>query len=160
IELLRSRTGRACHLMQRGVDTELFSPSRSKRSGEAFVIGYAGRLSPEKDVRMLVEIADRLRAEGFGFRFLIAGEGSWRAWLREHLPEAEMPGVLGREALADAYARMDVFVFPSRTDTFGNVILEAMASGVPPIISGQGGPKYLVEDGVTGCIASDVASFV
>jgi glycosyltransferase involved in cell wall biosynthesis len=61
--------------------------------------------------------------------------------------------------LARAYANMDVFVFPSFTDTFGNVILEAMASGVPAVVTTGGGPKFLVESGVTGFIAADDAAF-
>ena len=63
--------------------------------------------------------------------------------------------MLRGEALARAYAGMDVFVFPSHTDTFGNVVLEAMASGVPAVVTPDGGPKTLVRDGATGFVATD-----
>jgi len=85
-----------------------------------------------------------------GYRFLVVGEGADRVWLRASLRNAELPGVLCGEELARAYASMDVFVFPSTTDTFGNVVLEAMASGVPPVVTDRGGPQFLVDQGTTG----------
>ena len=88
-------------------------------------------------------------------RFLIVGHGGDEAWLRERLPQAEFTGVLRGEALATAYANMDLFVFPSHTDTFGNVVLEALASGVPAIVTPDGGPCTIVRDGETGRIVSD-----
>ena len=160
VTMIAARTGRPCHLMQRGIDTELFTPTRRRHTGGPFVIGYAGRLSAEKNVRTLAAIHQALRGEGqTDFRFCIVGEGSERAWLRTNLPDADLPGLLTGEKLADAYADIDVFVFPSETDTFGNVVLEAMASGVPVVVSGRGGPKYLVKDGATGYTASDATSF-
>jgi phosphatidylinositol alpha 1,6-mannosyltransferase len=89
------------------------------------------------------------------FRFLIVGHGGDEAWLRERLPRAEFTGVLKGEPLAEAYANMDLFVFPSHTDTFGNVVLEALASGVPAIVTPDGGPPTIVRDGVTGRIVPD-----
>ncbi|MDR3677467.1 MAG: glycosyltransferase, partial [Acidobacteriota bacterium] len=83
------------------------------------------------------------------------GHGGELDWLRERLPRAEFPGVLRGEALAAAYASMDLFVFPSHTDTFGNVVLEALASGVPAIVTPDGGPCTIVRDGETGCIVPD-----
>jgi phosphatidylinositol alpha 1,6-mannosyltransferase len=160
--MLASRTGRPCHLMSRGIASGLFTPARRRRSetGAPFVIGYAGRLSAEKNVRMLGHIDEVLRRLGqSGYRLKIVGEGSERAWLQANLPDAELCGLLKGELLADAYADMDVFVFPSETDTFGNVVLEALASGVPTVVSDHGGPKYLVNDGVTGRTASDASSF-
>src|SRR5262249_26565382 len=127
--LLHERTRRPVSLMRRGIDTNLFSPQRRVRDDDAFVIGYVGRLSPEKNVRVLADIERALTAQGMtNYRFLVVGEGSERAWLAENLQSAEIPGILRGDALAKAYASMDVFVFPSATDTFGNVVLEAMAS--------------------------------
>ena len=83
------------------------------------------------------------------------GHGVEEAWLRERLPRAEFTGVLRGEALSTAYANMDLFVFPSHTDTFGNVVLEAVASGVPAIVTPDGGPKTIVRDGETGRIVAD-----
>ena len=160
VEMLGQQTGRPAFLMSRGIDTELFSPSRRARFDRDFIIGYVGRLSPEKNVAMLADLDRALRASGIrGFRFLIVGEGSERAWLSENMPHAEVPGILRGEALARAYASMDAFVFPSLTDTFGNVVLEAMASGVPAIVSSAGGPKYLIETGKTGYVAANVGEF-
>jgi len=156
-QLLESATGRTCYRMPRGVDTELFSPEkRPDAAGKPFVFGFVGRLSVEKNVALLATIQDELTAAGHSnFRFLIIGHGAEETWLRERLPNAEFAGVLHGEALASAYASMDLFVFPSHTDTFGNVVLEALASGVPAIVTPDGGPRYIVEDGVTGRIVPD-----
>jgi len=154
VSMLEQSTGRPCFLMQRGVDTELFTPGRRTRSDREFVVGYVGRLSPEKNVRALARLEERLREAGIAeYRFLIAGQGSEREWLAANLRRACLPGVLEGAALAEAYANMDVFVFPSETDTFGNAVLEAMASGTPAVVMGKGGPRFLVEQGESGFVA-------
>jgi glycosyltransferase involved in cell wall biosynthesis len=156
--LLERSTGRPCRLMPRGVDTELFSPAWRERdpNDREVVLGFVGRLSIEKNVTLLAWVAEQLTAMGLAnFRFLIIGHGAEDAWLREHLPGAEFPGVLRGTELARAYAKMDLFVFPSHTDTFGNVILEALASGVPAVVTPDGGPRYIVRDGETGAITED-----
>lgn len=156
--LLEKETGRPCYLMQRGVDTQTFSPSHRLRQpgDDAFVLGFVGRLSIEKNVALLAQIQQQLTARGIShFRFLIVGQGAEEPWLREHLPGAEFPGVLRGDALSRAYANMDLFVFPSHTDTFGNVVLEALASGVPAIVTPDGGPPSIVREGETGFIAQD-----
>ena len=156
--LLERTTGRPCHLMPRGVDAELFHPA--KRTREAAdrerILGFVGRLSIEKNVGLLVKIQEELDRTGVtNFRFLIVGHGGDEAWLRERLPQAEFTGVLRGAALSTAYANMDLFVFPSHTDTFGNVVLEALASGVPAIVTPDGGPRTIVCDGETGRIVPD-----
>jgi phosphatidylinositol alpha 1,6-mannosyltransferase len=156
--LLERVTRRPCYLMTRGVDTEAFSPAyRDRAAGDqAFVLGFVGRLSVEKNVALLVTIEQQLRRLGANhFRFLIVGHGGEEAWLRERLSRAEFTGVLRGAALARAYANMDAFVFPSHTDTFGNVVLEALASGVPAIVTPDGGPARIVRDGDTGFIRPD-----
>lgn len=92
-------------------------------------------------------------------RFLIVGQGSERIHLAAALRRAVLPGVLKGEALAQAYANMDVFVFPSETDTFGNVVLEASASGTPVVVTDKGGPKFLVDRGKTGFVAAGQEEF-
>jgi glycosyltransferase involved in cell wall biosynthesis len=120
------------------------------------VLGYVGRLSIEKNVALLARVERELAAMGMtGVRFLIVGHGSEEATLRRELAQAEFAGVLRGAWLAEAYANMDVFVFPSHTDTFGNVVLEALASGVPAVVSGDGGPKYVVRDQETGFVTED-----
>lgn len=156
--ILERATGRPCQLMPRGVDSVLFHPRRRARRDDdrEFVLGYVGRLSIEKNVALLAEVQRELESAGHQrFRFLIVGHGAEEAWLREHLPRAEFTGVLRGEALASAYANMDLFVFPSHTDTFGNVVLEALSSGVPAIVTPDGGPCSIIRDGVTGRIAPD-----
>jgi len=155
---LERATGRTCHLMPRGVDAELFHPDKRKRDPEDrdHVLGFVGRLSVEKNVALLAEVQEKLeRMDHKSFRFLIVGWGAEEGWLRERLPRAEFAGVLKGEALSTAYANMDLFVFPSHTDTFGNVVLEALASGVPAIVTPDGGPKTIVRDGETGRIVAD-----
>ncbi|MBN9614969.1 MAG: glycosyltransferase, partial [Acidobacteriales bacterium] len=160
--ILETETGRPCHRMQRGVDTALFAPSRRTRGdgdgagGDGVVLGYVGRLSIEKNVALLVRVERELAAMGVGgVRFVIVGHGSEEALLRAELARAEFAGVLRGETLAQAYADMDVLVFPSHTDTFGNVVLEALASGVPAVVTGDGGPKFIVREGETGFVAAD-----
>ena len=156
--LLERTTGRSCHLMPRGVDAELFHPAKRNRNPEDrdLVLGFVGRLSVEKNVALLAQVQNELERMGVtNFRFLIVGHGGLENWLRERLPRAEFTGVLKGEALAEAYASMDLFVFPSHTDTFGNVVLEALASGVPAIVTPDGGPRTIVHDGVTGRVVSD-----
>ncbi len=156
--LLKGATGRVCHLMPRGVDAELFHPRKRRReeSDRDHLLGFVGRLSVEKNVALLARVQEELETMGHGsFRFLIVGHGGEGAWLRERLPRAEFTGVLRGEELSTAYANMDLLVFPSHTDTFGNVVLEALASGVPAIVTPDGGPKTIVRDGVTGRIVED-----
>jgi glycosyltransferase involved in cell wall biosynthesis len=156
--LLEGSTGRPCYLMPRGVDAELFHPAKRTRNPKDHeaVLGFVGRLSVEKNVALLAQVQEELERRGQrSFRFLIVGHGGEEGWLRERLPRADFPGVLRGEELAAAYANMDLFVFPSHTDTFGNVVLEALASGVPAIVTPCGGPRTIVRDGETGRIVPD-----
>jgi phosphatidylinositol alpha 1,6-mannosyltransferase len=156
--LLEQKTGRYCALMPRGVDTTQFSPGLRERvrPDDAFILGYCGRLSVEKNLTLLSRVREQLIERGIThFRFLIVGHGEQESWLREHLPNAEFTGVLRGRELAGAYADMDLFLFPSHTDTFGNVVLEAMASGVPAIVTPDGGPRSIVKQGETGFAVQD-----
>jgi phosphatidylinositol alpha 1,6-mannosyltransferase len=160
IELLAEKTGKPCFLMARGVDTDLFHPRRRDRQGWPFTIGYVGRITVEKNVEALVEIERGLREFGVsGYQFLIVGQGASEDYLRGHLQSRDLTGVLRGEELARAYANMDVFVFPSKTDTFGNVVLEALASGVPALVTNEGGPQFIVKPGVTGYVCENNAAF-
>ena len=156
--MLERATGKPCHLMQRGVDTELFRPEwRRRAQGDgAFVLGYVGRLSIEKNVALLVRVERELAVMGVdGIQFRIIGHGDEEEMLRRELRSAKFAGVLRGKALAAGYADMDLLVFPSHTDTFGNVVLEALASGVPAIVTPDGGPKFIVRDGETGFVVPD-----
>jgi len=156
VDMLHRRTGKPAFLMTRGVDAVAFSPQRRRRTDDAFVIGYVGRLMPEKGVRFFARLEEYLERAGVSdFRIFIAGWGSQERWLRRHLRHAEFQGILDPEALGRAYANMDLFVFPSRTDTFGNVVQEALASGVAALVTNGGGPQTIVDHGITGLICSN-----
>jgi len=161
VDLLNRSTGRPTFLMQRGVDTEFFSPEKRTRCDDELVIGYVGRLSPEKSVRTLRDVEQALLSAGIGnFRIAVTGDGHEQEWLRANMRHVELSGVLRGEKLAAAYANMDIFAFPSHTDTYGNVVLEALASGVPVVVTADGGPKYLVTHGVTGLVSADTQAFI
>lgn len=145
-------------ILPRGLDTTLFHPSRRDpdfwpKRGLArgkIVLLYLGRISKEKDLDVIVSAWTKLHRDDLALAFV--GDGPYRKELSALLPEATFTGYLAGLDLARAYASSDIFVFPSTTDTFGNVILEALASGVPCIVSDQGGPKDLIEPGKTGFI--------
>jgi glycosyltransferase involved in cell wall biosynthesis len=158
--ILHQRTGKPVFPMGRGIDARLFHPGQRRRTDDALVLGFVGRLMPEKNLRLLPRVAAALRSAGItNFRFQITGSGSERAWLERHLDNAEFTGVLHGEALARAYASMDIFLFPSLTDTFGNVVQEALASGVPAVVMAAGGPRFIVRDTVSGFVASSDEEF-
>jgi len=161
VDLLGKGTERSSFLMGRGVDPERFSPKYRTVSDGKIRLGSVGRLRAEKNVRSLVAMEKQLLANGFtNFEFLVVGEGSEREHLERNLKNARFTGFLDGEKLSEAYANMDIFLFPSETDAFGNVAQEAAASGVVPIVSDKGGPKYLIEHGETGFVATSVDEFV
>ena len=103
----------------------------------------------------------RLRKEGLPVQLIVVGDGPYSEAFAKSLPGAFFTGYLRGRELAAAYASADIFAFPSTTDTFGNVILEAQASGLPVVVSDSGGPKELVADKATGLITKshDVDDF-
>ncbi len=147
-------------ILPRGLDLELFQPerrdaefwrSRGLRDGELAML-YVGRVSKEKNLDVTVAVARKLADAGSAVRPIFVGDGPYRAEMERLLPDAIFTGVLSGMDLATAYASADFFVFPSTTDTFGNVILEAQASGLPTIVSDVGGPRDLVRDGKDGFV--------
>jgi glycosyltransferase involved in cell wall biosynthesis len=156
-------------LFPRGIDTALFTPARrdpafwekyGKKPGELGLL-YVGRISKEKNIDIAVAAIRKLSGEGFPVRLLMVGDGPYLRELRQVVPEACFTGYLRSAELAEAYASSDIFVFPSTTDTFGNVVLEAKAAGLPCVVSDRGGPCELVNDGIDGFItrAMDVGDF-
>jgi len=141
----------------RGIDTKLFRP---ERRDDAFMdklcgagtqrVLFVSRLVWEKELRTLAKVYDLLTDTHPQARFVVTGDGPRRRELERLMPDAIFTGKLVKQDLAKIYASSDVFLFPSVTETFGNVVLEAMASGLPPVVAAQGGPKGIVRDGETG----------
>jgi glycosyltransferase involved in cell wall biosynthesis len=147
-------------IFPRGLDTELFHPARrdpaffqkfGAHDSEVRLL-YVGRVSREKDLDFLAVAYRRLRDEGLPVQLFVVGHGPYSEEFAKSLPEALFTGYLTGNELATAYASADIFVFPSTTDTFGNVIIEAQASGVPAVVSDSGGPKELVQHNENGLI--------
>jgi glycosyltransferase involved in cell wall biosynthesis/predicted metal-dependent phosphoesterase TrpH len=148
----------------RGVDTQRFDPAlRDERllggdsdrllGQETLNVLYCGRITREKGADLLAETFLRARSKDPRLHLVLAGGGPEQERLRERLGEtATFLGWLGGSELARAYASADLFLFPSRTDTFGQVILEAQASGLPVVAVAEGGPLSLIEDRVTGLL--------
>ncbi|HLP15268.1 MAG TPA: glycosyltransferase family 1 protein [Bacteroidota bacterium] len=152
-----------------GVDTEKFNPGYFSNqwkiqigATDTFVALYAGRLVWEKDVHLLPQISEALRRKYDRVKFVLAGDGPARTELEKRMPDAVFLGHLSSQHLAQAYASSDVLVFPSRTETFGNVTLEAMACGTVPICAAAGGAQDLIINGINGFSPSpgDVNGFV
>ena len=149
-------------LWVRGVDAEAFSPRRRSSAlrrawevgagapGAPLALLYAGRVSKEKGLALLPEVAARLRQAGVAHRWIVVGDGAWRPELERRLPDAAFTGSLEHGDVARAMASADVFVFPSCTDTAGNVVIEAQACGLPVVVSDQGGPRENMQPAVTG----------
>ncbi len=114
---------------------------------------YSGRITREKGVGLLADAFLRAHASDSRLHLVLAGGGPEQEHVRERLGEhATFLGWLEGEELARTYASADIFLFPSATDTFGQVILEAQASGLPVIALAKGGPLSLIEDGVSGLL--------
>ena len=145
----------------RGIDLARFSPAhrdpalrREAGADDATpILLMVSRLVKEKDMADLVEMDRILRRRGNTYRLVLVGDGPMRGELQAALPDAFFAGHQSGEPLARWYASGDVFVFPSTTETFGNVVLEAQASGLPTVVVDKGGPPDLVAPGETGFIA-------
>lgn len=156
-------------LWQRSVDTKQFNPSHRSASwreahgigDKEIVVSFVSRLVWEKGLDIYAEVIERLEREGVSHRSLIVGDGPAREELETRLPNTVFTGYLRGDALAQAYASSDVFLFPSDTETFGKVTLEAMASRLPTVCADAAGSRDLVREGETGCLCppGDADSF-
>ena len=164
-ELARDGIGKDIRLWTRGVEGDLFSPARRdlawrREKGLAdddVVIAFVGRVVLEKGIDVFADAVSRANKINPKVRALIVGEGPERPRFEAKLPEGVFLGYQQGEGLARAYASADVFFNPSITETFGNVTLEAMSSGLPSICASASGSLSLVEEGKTGLLSSPEA---
>jgi glycosyltransferase involved in cell wall biosynthesis len=133
----------------RGVDTQLFRPRHTRSFGEGTVFLYVGRVAVEKNLPAFLDL-------DLPGRKVVVGVGPMLDELRARYPGVLFTGALSGDDLAEAYASADVFVFPSRTDTFGMVLLEAMASGLPVAAYPVTGPIDLVQPTLSGFLDEDL----
>ncbi|GJL92333.1 glycosyltransferase family 4 protein [Hyphococcus sp.] len=164
-ELRRDGIGRDIRQWTRGVDGELFNPARRDMNWRAqngldtddVVVAFVGRLVLEKGIDLFVDAFRRAKVTAPKLKAMVVGDGPERESFAKLLPEGFFTGYLQGEDLARAYASADLFFNPSITETFGNVTLEAMASGLPSVGAAAAGSKSLIEDGVTGFVAKPCA---
>lgn len=160
----------AFRLWPRGVNMDRFSPTRRSTywrhvhgiDDDEVVVAFVSRLVREKGLDVYADVIERLERQDVPHRSLVVGDGPARDDLEARLPNTVFTGFLEGNDLARAYASSDIFLFPSDTETFGNVTLEAMASGLPTICADAAGSRDLVDDGTTGrlCPPGDAAAFV
>jgi len=156
-------------LWQRGVETDRFNPAHRSRdwrrthgiADDEVVVTFVSRLVWEKGLDVYADVIEALQARDVPHRSLVVGDGPARNEIEDRLPETVFTGYLRGDALSRAYASSDVFLFPSDTETFGNVTLEAMASGLPTVCADAVGSRDLVTDGTTGflCPPGDADAF-
>ena len=133
----------------RGVDIGLFRPRKVRLFGDKPVFLYVGRIAVEKNIKAFLDL-------GLPGRKVVVGSGPQTGELERHYPDVLFAGPKHGEDLAQAYASADVFVFPSLTDTFGLVLLEALASGVPVAAFPVSGPRDVITDHCAGVLGTDL----
>ena len=160
--LTDQRMSRNVHIWSRGVDGALYDPARRdmawRRSigiaDHDVVILFVGRLVLEKGLDTFADTLAELDRRGVSYKALFVGDGPARSWIEAHAPQGIFVGFQGGEALARAYASADIMFNPSSTETFGNVTLEAMASGLPVVAARATGSLSLVTPGINGVLTA------
>jgi glycosyltransferase involved in cell wall biosynthesis len=155
-------------IWRRGVSTVRFDPAKRSQalretwgvSDDRPAIIYVGRVSKEKGLQMLRPFSRFLEYAGVTHRVIVVGDGPMRSELQSECPDAVFTGTLRQDEVAVAMASADVLVFPSRTDTAGNVVLEAQASGLPVLVSDAGGPRENLRPADSGFVCSRFNEFV
>jgi glycosyltransferase involved in cell wall biosynthesis len=157
---LVSRGFQNVQLWPRGIDGHKFSPDHRNMAlrkklglGKEPLLLFVGRMVGEKDLADLAQAALILRQKGYKFQMAFAGDGPYRTVMEKQFPRDHFFGFIQGRKLSELYASSDLFVFPSTTETFGNVVLEAFASGLPVIGVRKGGVADLVQDRANGFLA-------
>jgi len=148
-------------IWQRGINTTLFTPLKrcdhlikTLTGNDNPCILFASRLVWEKNLETLFAIYDRVQEEDLKVNFIVAGSGAAEAAARARMKHAIFLGFVNHDMLAKVYASSAIFLFPSTSETYGNVVVEAMASGCIPVIARGGGSQALVVDGVNGFLCN------
>lgn len=162
LEAARAQLGDRVGLLRRGIDRRHFDPAKRDRAWletrfgvprDRLVVLFVGRLNRGKNVLLLVEALAMLRAQGLPVHLFCAGEGDERATIVARLGDhATCPGTVSAEDLANVYAAADLFGFPSQIEEYANVVLEALSSGLPALVSRRGGMGRVFVDGTTGTV--------
>ena len=146
-------------IWQRGINTKLFNPDKKDEKyikelvkNDNKNILFTSRLVWEKNLQVLVDIQKMIKDQNLPYNLIIAGDGVARTELERLIPEAHFLGHLSHLELAKIYASSDYFIFTSVTETYGNVVAEAMVSGLPCIVADGGGPKSFIKEGINGFI--------
>ena len=156
-------------LWTRGINKSIFNTAkkdenflRSFTGNDRPNILFASRLVWEKNLQTLINIYKKVKGEGKDWNFIIAGDGVARQALEKQMPDAFFLGKMDQNQLATIYASSDVFIFPSISETYGNVVIEAMSCGLPCVIANGGGSKSFIEHGVNGylCEPNDPIDYV
>jgi len=161
IEKLKSKGIKHTKLWSRGIHLDRYSIDFRSQSLRAQwgakskkVILYSGRFVKYKDLETFIEVYNLFKEQGPGnVLFVLAGDGPTRDELERRMPNALFPGYLEGEELSSVYASSDILLFPSTTETFGNVVLEALASGLPAVVSDVGGCKEIIRKSLAGLVA-------
>ena len=167
---LAARGFERLHVVGRGVDTKLFDPAKRSASlrsqwgagADTLVLAYVGRLAAEKNLEAVLAAYEAMRTLRADTQLLFVGDGPMRGALQERCPQAVFAGHRGGDELAAHYASADLFLFPSLTETFGNVTTEAMASGLPVVAFNSAAAGQLILSGRNGVLAigQDHGAFV
>ncbi|WP_445489235.1 glycosyltransferase family 4 protein [Niallia sp. 03133] len=164
LEKLQSQGFDSLKIWGRGIDCQQFKPIKNARDyiknkyhiKEKYILLYVGRLAPEKDLKTLSAIIEKMPVKiNQNIHWLMAGDGpNMKEWKEKSIAQKNitMTGYIRGEELARIYAGADLFVYPSYTETFGNVVLESLACGTPAIVADEGGVAEIVEDNKTGII--------
>ena len=150
-------------VVSRGVDTKLFNISKrdtSLRSSwgatdDTKVLISVGRMAPEKNLDQVLKTYEALKVTGQAFKLVMVGDGPLKEQFQKRYPEIIFPGMLSQSNLATYYASSDLFIFPSQTETFGNVTLEALASGIPVLAFDCAAARDWVQTGVNGWLIAE-----
>jgi len=148
-------------IWKRGINTQVFTPAkkdlimmRQLVGNDRQVVLFASRLVWEKNLETLCRIYQRMQDRQLTYNFLIVGDGVALAACQRRMPKAVFAGKMSHEQLSAVYASADVFLFPSISESYGNVVIEAMASGLPCVIADGGGSKNFIEQGVNGFLCA------